>query len=739
MKPVILAAFSNDINNALLSLFAEEAGIRKQLSPLVAADLCELVILEQADTQQILDAFNTYKNRIAIFHFAGHAEAYTLQLENAAGEVESANAQGFAEFLKFQSGLQLVFLNACSTASQVDDLIAANVSAVIATSKKIDEGVATFFSINFYQALGAGSSISKSFLEASAAVRMRYGDADAQKTDNYWADKHHEASLPWNIYFARGGDIARDFSIPAAAGNPLFGLPELQNTNLPARPFKFFKYFTPDDALIFFGRSKEIRQLYDIINDSERARVIHLYGRSGVGKSSLLAAGVLPRVRLIHEIKYVRARLDEPILITIAREMSCKPTIEDIHTTWRTIEKGVKRPFTLLVDQFENVINYDNSKEISEHGNFDAKSSSKYIELDKLVKYLHELNKKNIQPEGKLIISYRKEYLAEIESRFYTGKVDYEKVFLDTLDYNAIEDAISGITKNSTTKSFYCIEIEPGLADRIASDLLREKDFLVAPILQVLLSKMWQAVEAEKIRKFSLDLYLRLRDQGILLSDFIDQRIKKLEVSHAEQIRSGLILDILHYHSSRHGTAERRLLAEITEAYSHIPASINEIVELLVKHYLLVKINGKIPSYQLAHDILAPVIINKYLHSRLPAQRASRILRHHLKEIEGEGENRPLSPADLTIVLSGLSGMRKVSPQGEYLIETSKSIIKRREFRRKTQVGGVVILVIAVLGLFFYNQQISLDKAQAELISMETRAKIAEQEIALRSVYPLVW
>ncbi len=92
-----------------------------------------------ATEAKILEPFREHRDRIAIFHFAGHANGYELLLESIKGETDVVKAQGFAQFLKQQQGLQLVFLNGCSTMQQVKDLHDAGIPAVIATSLAIDD------------------------------------------------------------------------------------------------------------------------------------------------------------------------------------------------------------------------------------------------------------------------------------------------------------------------------------------------------------------------------------------------------------------------------------------------------------------------------------------------------------------------------------------------------------------------------------------------------------------------
>src|SRR5262245_13449165 len=53
--------------------------------------------------------------------------------------------------------------------------------------------------------------------------------------------------------------------------------------------------FTEEDAALFFGRDDELAELVGRIDRGERE--IYVIGTSGSGKSSLIAAGLLPRLR----------------------------------------------------------------------------------------------------------------------------------------------------------------------------------------------------------------------------------------------------------------------------------------------------------------------------------------------------------------------------------------------------------------------------------------------------------
>jgi len=62
----------------------------------------------------------------------------------------------------------------------------------------------------------------------------------------------------------------------------------------PRRPYKFLDYYTEQDAPFFFRREQEVESISSRIL-AHRSFILH--GRSGVGKSSLLRAGIIPRLK----------------------------------------------------------------------------------------------------------------------------------------------------------------------------------------------------------------------------------------------------------------------------------------------------------------------------------------------------------------------------------------------------------------------------------------------------------
>ena len=254
-KPVILLTFANDRDDRaryLRNLPEEARRLQEALKQAEIVGLCEVVVRQNAMVDRILDVFQDprYRDRVAIFHYGGHAGGYGLLLESATGQPVVADAGGLASFLRQQHSLQLVFLNGCSTGPQVKGLLEAGVAAVIATSQAIRDEVATEFAARFYKALGAGATIRRAFDEAAAAVTTARGGM----TRAFFRDEEAAGDcLPWEIR-PDGAEVG-GWSIPKAADDPTFGLPPLPEGDLPESPFlRPLARFMAKEAEVFFGR-----------------------------------------------------------------------------------------------------------------------------------------------------------------------------------------------------------------------------------------------------------------------------------------------------------------------------------------------------------------------------------------------------------------------------------------------------------------------------------------------------
>ena len=152
-------------------------------------------------------------------------------------------------------------------------------------------------------------------------------------------------SFPWKLY---PEDSCSQTDWRLTDGN--IPLP-VKSQVRPIAPYKSLASFTSDDAEIFFGRKAEIRDLYNHVIDERGPSVIFVYGQSGVGKSSLLEAGLIPRLKSKNSIAIYRGNrqiiqlLED--LIKYSEECKSQETKFD---PWSHIFRSKKSTLVIIIE-----------------------------------------------------------------------------------------------------------------------------------------------------------------------------------------------------------------------------------------------------------------------------------------------------------------------------------------------------------------------------------------------------
>lgn len=528
---VILVATATDRKvekRYLRELPAERRAIQDALQAAEQRGLCKFEPLADATLHEIFDAFQRYRNRVAIFHFGGHANSYQLLLDSAEGTPAAAGGRGLAEFLGKQQSLQLVFLNGCSTYGHVEALHRAGVSAVVVTSRAVMDAVACGFAARFYRALGTGASVEKAFNEAAAEARDRANDNSQNikrdlDSEESGSDISRE-SWPWDLKVAPGAEASLEWSLTEAAGDPTFGIPPVPKGDLPEQaegPYLGLRRFERKHAELFFGRGSDIRALYEWLKAGDEP-ILLLHGQSGVGKSSLLDAGFLPRLEADYEFRPRRRDSQEGLLWTLATALGAEKS-DDLLRVWTDTEARLEKPQLVVLDQVEEAFTQPIRALPTELEDFSAA----------LVAIFHDRARR---PRGKLILGLRKDYCPEVKARFKTAKLYHTDHFLQPLSRAGIVEAIVGPTREERLRKRFRLAIAPPaegerpLAEAIADDLRKDPDSPIAPTLQVLLAKMWEAVKDKAERKFDRTLYEELAKpgEGGLLDTFLGEQLAEL-------------------------------------------------------------------------------------------------------------------------------------------------------------------------------------------------------------------
>ncbi|MEM7345421.1 MAG: CHAT domain-containing protein, partial [Chloroflexota bacterium] len=753
LKPVLFLAFANDkeSGNRYLRLLDTEANRLRDALETADAPF-EVVVRQGIDIDGIFKVFQAakYRHRIAIFHFGGHANSYQLLFESKTGQPIKMDTAGFAKFLSQQHGLQLVFLNGCETQGQVQGLLEAGIPAVIATGRKIMDDVAVQFAERFYKGLLTDQPLPKAFIEAEGAIQSKLGSdfrsAYRAELDEEDFTLEERNTWPWQLHPTERSPEISNWSLSKLAQDPYFGLPPLpRQRQLPQKPFRGLSYFTEKEAALFFGRGWQIRTLFQLITKAELSTnpIILLYGQSGVGKSSLLAAGLLPRLKQVAAVRYIRREdAGDNLTSALGQALQNRPPnppeggmTDFTHPSggpggrsnlWSSQETE-DRPLTIILDQVEELYTRPGDNPAREIADFlDTLETIFNDDLDQW-------------PQGKLILGFRKEWLAEIRDRLTERKLPYKEMFLKHLDRPGIIEAISGPAIAPRLRTQYELEVTEELPIVIADDLLADRGSAIAPTLQIILTKLWENATGQP-KVFDRELYDNLRlDSANFLGQLLDQQLAELAQDHPTASSSGLVLDILAYHTTELGTTQQRSHQELVAAYRHQTDLLPRLVQSYKDRYLLVDPSGaedeEAPdATRLSHDTLGPLVRARFDVSDKPGQRAARVLQNRVTDWRNGDEGTPLDEEDLTTVEEGQPGMWAWDEDEVRLVAVSREVRGKRERNRKIlgAVGAAAVALIALLAVvasWQWGQALEAQAtAEAEAIRADDAAATAKAE-----------
>ena len=137
------------------------------------------------------------------------------------------------------------------------------------------------------------------------------------------------------------------------------------------------KPFETAQKHLFFGREKEIQELFELI---QLEQLVVLFAKSGLGKSSLLNAGIAPKIEKTNNWESINLRFgaytdgSKNTPLNSAKEKlkgqsslldKIKPKSDD--RLWyrlksRQLEKKKGKGFLLIMDQFEELFTYPESE-----------------------------------------------------------------------------------------------------------------------------------------------------------------------------------------------------------------------------------------------------------------------------------------------------------------------------------------------------------------------------------------
>ncbi|MFM8332134.1 MAG: CHAT domain-containing protein [Candidatus Methylumidiphilus sp.] len=606
--PVILLAFANDRTHGsesrrYLAVATESRQIREALHPAEEAGACAVEVLPDATAEDIVRAFQSprLRGRIAVLHFAGHADPSDLDMETTNGGIAKVSGQSLAAFLGTQPELTLVFINGCNSLDLAKRLLPQGVGVVIGSTEALEDDWAAHFATVFYRALAGGCTLAQAFQEAKTAPR---GQALPEFTEGRRRsiggihDDSPPPEAPWQLEPAPNFEHLKDWRLHDWRYDPLRDLP-LPKTTRPKDPFHLglLQGYDSPHAPAFFGRRAIIRQLYDQLASAETQPIALFCGQSGVGKSSVLAAGLLPRLgKHFSEPVHLRRPPQTGLVAALIEAIGPGATLAE---AWRGREQRDGKPLLVVLDQMEELL-------------LNLASGSEWQSLLAALEDLFQTPEH--WPQGKLLLGLRKEWLAELEQGLRDHRLPFEKMtLLQRLGKDDIQAIFDGAARE------YGLRLTPAnLPERIAAELLTDPDSPVAPTLQILLSQLWQDATRTDLHhpQFTEEQYETLRRQGLHLQDFLDRELAELNRQHPAWHRSDLALDVLNAHTTDLDFAAERAEQDLQRHFPRLAQELPKVLAYFKDRFLLAEAarQGRDAgrATRLVHDTLAPLVRRKW-------------------------------------------------------------------------------------------------------------------------------
>jgi WD40 repeat protein len=441
------------------------------------------------------------------------------------------------------------------------------------------------------------------------------------------------------------------------------------------------------DALFFFGREREIEV---ISANLVAARLTVLYGPSGVGKTSLLQAGVAQRLRdegaavVIFSawsgdvVSGLLAAIEEEALRVAPDIASPRTTsLADALATWSALLGG---ELYVVLDQLEEYFLYHSA----EGGPFD--------ELARVIR----------RPDTRVhvLLSIREDALAELDAfKTVLPGVLGNSLRLDRLDRPAARRAIIGpLERYSSLEGNEPVEAEEALVEEVLDSVAvgriqlgdvgrgatddpgAERDRIEAPYLQLVLERLWEVEREQGSARLRLETLRELGGAARIVEAHLERAMAALspdEKDAAAAMYNHLVTPSGTKIAHRAGDLARYAAVDEGEA--------QRVLERLASERIVrAGENGAAATqYEIFHDVLADAVLawrTRHEAERRLAQERHEAARRHRRLLA-------LAAASLTaVVVLGAISIYALTQRSE-----------ARESAREARAGESIALAAASL------------------------------------------
>jgi len=423
-----------------------------------------------------------------IVHFCGHGTGQDgIALEDETGKMVLLETKTLASMFRLfaKKSVECVILNACYSEVQAE-AISQYVDYVLGMKKVVGDKASITFSVAFYDALAAGYEMEEAYdLGCSQMISFLEDETPVFKK---------KPLIPTPIHT---------------------DIPNFEDV-VPPNPYQGLAAFEEEDADFFFGQENVVNSLVDL---TQKQPLIGIIGPSGSGKSSVVFAGLIPKLRQegnwLIEIFRPGKEPFLPLAFALVRQLEPdagethkmreamglssdfkegKITVQQVIS--RILERNPGKRLLLVADQFEELYTLCPVKEEQERF------------ADQL---LTALTQENLT----LVFTLRADFYGYVLSYrpFRDALQEYTPQLLSSMKREELQQAIELPAQKLD------VELEENLTQRILDDVGQEPGNL--PLLEFALTRLW---EKQKNRTLTHAAYKEIG------------AVKKAIANHAEQV-----------------------------------------------------------------------------------------------------------------------------------------------------------------------------------------------------------
>ncbi len=415
------------------------------------------------------------------------------------------------------------------------------------------------------------------------------------------------------IYLRSEWEELNDYLTKAVFAYELQMYQILRRPALTGHPYKFLQSFTVEDASMFFGRKIAIEELYKkVLND----RITVLHARSGAGKTSLLNAGLSPK--LIQEARlpvcvHIRPFEEDPV-----RDLKRALVPPSLGPWPKLLESLSMHEFLGLVcthlsrQTIELVIAFDQFEQFL----VSLPNSNLHLPFIKILCDCYEDHSLPVR----FLISMRRENVGELdEFDSYFPEILQNRYPLSLMTQSDVREAIT----QPLVEQKKGISIEPALVDTLI-ETLTAKD--VEPThLQIVCTKLYDALPNGE-QMLTVGLYRSLGETEGILTNYLGDTLSTLP-DYKQLVARNILKALVS------SEATNRIL-HLPDLIAVIPPDVSvveDVLQYLVDTRLLRReetLEGK--EYELAHAYLAQEVSHWVGQDEIENKRAQELLQREL-------------------------------------------------------------------------------------------------------------